>query len=355
MSWADPPVSRSRGSGAAVSLGPGVLSPPLPPPRALASELTFSQFHQLSGLWGGRNRSARPCSSLPVWGLSPQTPPNPLAASIPAATRTPAESLTSQGVLGWKVSPSCKCCACEPGSAQSKPGSPVTDPSGPRAGRAHTCPGTSAHPLRLGAPGCYLSASSAAPGPPPMEAGAVFYVFYVFRAPSKTESYSEGGVSSSSSLILFTKERETGAALCQVLDGSGDPSCLPPASLWGASDMRDRTGAPRSAPRSRNPPEGSQWTDVKRVRPANKGTSAPGAATAQGGSPGRQPRFRSDTHDLDFRATCEPRCPRARGPGAVSLRGNQPLPSPLRVRNCKPCAFGAAFCNFLYMVKGGKP
>lgn len=63
----------------------GVLSPPLPPPPALASELTFSQFHLLSGLWGGRNRSARTCSSLPGWGLSPQTPqiPRPPPSPLP--------------------------------------------------------------------------------------------------------------------------------------------------------------------------------------------------------------------------------------------------------------------------------
>ena len=147
-------------------------------------------------------------------------------------------------------------------------------------------PGTPAHPLQLGAPVCYLSASSAAPGPHPRRLGLCSMCFMYFTPPAKL-SYSEGGVSSSSSLILFTKERETGAALCQVPIALGSPLCLPPASLWGASGVRDRTGAVRSAPGSRNPPEGSQWTAVKCVRPANKGTSAPDAARAQGGSPGR--------------------------------------------------------------------
>lgn len=62
----------------------------------------------------------------------------------------------------------------------SKPGSPMTDPSG----RELDAPTPAAHTLWLGG----LSATCWPPplrqGPPPMEAGAVFYVF---RAPSTTE------------------------------------------------------------------------------------------------------------------------------------------------------------------------
>ena len=44
-----------------------------------------------------------------------------------------------------------------------------------------------------------------------------------------------------------------GVALCQVPDGPGVPSCLPPASLLGALDVRDRTEAPRSAAQKQKP------------------------------------------------------------------------------------------------------
>lgn len=109
----------------------------------------------------------------------PQTawpPPFPLpppGLTTSTCHQNPAESLASQGVLGWKVGPSCKRCAHEPGYAQSKPGSPMTDPSG----RELDAPTPAAHTLRLRV----LSATCRPPplrqGPPPMEAGAVFYVF----------------------------------------------------------------------------------------------------------------------------------------------------------------------------------
>ena len=44
-----------------------------------------------------------------------------------------------------------------------------------------------------------------------------------------------------------------GVALCQMPDGPGVPSCLPHASLLGASDVQDRTGAPRSAAQKQKP------------------------------------------------------------------------------------------------------
>lgn len=176
------------------ALGPLSLSglgsprPRCPHPGPWPASL-HSPFHLLSGLQGGRDRSAQPCSSLPVWGLSPQTPPNRLATPVPlpppglitfTCHQNSTESLASQGVLGWKVGPSCKRCTHEPGYAQSKPGSPMTDPSG----RELDAPTPAAHTLRLGG----LSATCWPPplrqGPPPMEAGAVFYVF---RAPSTTE------------------------------------------------------------------------------------------------------------------------------------------------------------------------
>ena len=202
LSWADPLVSRRRSSGSTVSRAWGPLAPAAPTPGL--GQQTYI-LPVLSVVWV-TGREGQKCPALLVspsmgaFSRDTRKPPgrpcsccHHLVSPPPPASRTPAESLTSQGVLGWKVGPSCKCCAHGPGCPQSKPVSLTTDPSGPRAGRAHTLPGTSAHTLRLGGlsatcwpppphqgfppteagayaaaggPVCYLSASAAAPGLP---------------------------------------------------------------------------------------------------------------------------------------------------------------------------------------------
>lgn len=187
LSWADPPVSR-RGSGSALSLGPGLPSPPLPPPLALASELTFP----ISSVVWVTGREGQKCPALllsPSMGaFSPDTPKPPghprsrchhLVSSPPPATRTPLNPWHHREFSGGKLAPPASAAPTSLGML-SKPGSPMTDPSG----RELDAPTPAAHTLRLGG----LSATCWPPplrqGPPPMEAGAVFYVF---RAPSTTE------------------------------------------------------------------------------------------------------------------------------------------------------------------------
>lgn len=79
-----------------------------------------------------------------------------------------------------------------------------------------------------------------------------------------------------------------------------------------------------------------------------------GYPDSTGGSPGRRQRFRSDTHELDFRGTCEPGCPRPEDREPCSYAGSS-LCRPRCVRDCEPCAFGSAFVISYMWSRGANP
>ena len=356
----DPPVSRRRSSGSTVSRAWGPLAPaPSPGLGQRAYILPVSSVVWVTGREGQKCPALLVSPSMGAFSPDTRKPPgrpcsrcHHLVSPPPPASRTPAESLISQGVLGWKVGPSCKCCAHKPGCAQSNLGAPGPTP----LGRELDAPTPAQEPLltRCGWGACLLPVGllrhTRAPHPRKLGLCSMYFV-----PPAKLRvTLKEDCLLPHVLFCLLRRERwELLFARCRMALGS--PRAFHLLPCWGHRMCRTGREPQGLPPRSRNPPEGSQRTDVKRVRPASKRKSSLATATAQGGSPGRRQRFRSDTHELDFRGMCEPWCPQPRGPGAVFLRRNQPLPSLLHVRNCKPCAFGTAFCNFLYVVKGGKP
>lgn len=170
------------------------------------------------------------------------------------------------------------------------------------------------------------------------------------------KSYFERGLSSSSCFILFTEKREMGVAFCQEPDGPGVPSCLPPASLLGASYVQDRTGAPRPAAQKQKPARRVSVDGREACVPCEQAevlSGYPDSTGAEGGGPGRRQRFRSDTHELDFRGTCEPECPRPEDRSRVlTQEAASAAPS---VRDCEPCAFGTAFVISYTWSRGANP
>lgn len=154
---------------------------------------------------------------------------------------------------------------------------------------------------------------------------------------------------------LLRRERwELLFARCRMALGS--PRAFHLLPCWGHRMCRTGRVPQGLPPRSRNPPEGSQWTDVKRVRPANKRKSSLATPTARGRGGGALAGGSAldPTHTSwisEGRASQSAHAPRT---GAVFLRRKQPLPPPLCAGLRALCVWNC-FCNFLYVVEGSKP
>lgn len=123
-----------------------------------------------------------------------------------------------------------------------------------------------------------------------------------------------------------------GVAFCQEPDGPGVPSCLPPASLLGASYVQDRTGAPRPAAQKQKPARRVSVDGREACVPCEQAevlSGYPDSTGAEGGGGLAGGSALDPTHTSwisEGRASQSAHAPRT---GAVFLRRKQPLPPPL--------------------------
>ena len=122
-------------------------------------------------------------------------------------------------------------------------------------------------------------ASSAAPGPPTH--GSWGCVLCISSPQHNRVTLKEDCLLPHVLFCLLRRERwELLFARCWMALGS--PRAFHLLPCWGHPLCRTGRGPQGLPPRSRNPPEGSQRTDVKRVSPANKWESSLATPTAQG-------------------------------------------------------------------------